>query len=362
MKARDIILQLMDKLPVLTDQFTDNFSITSITSVGTVATLTTSAAHGQNVTSLININGVQTPLNILTLTRTGTTLFIETVDDHDLTNNFKDTVEIIGANESEFNGTFNFINASNRRNFTLSTTDSGATVGTGSMQAIDVSFVQYNGFFEVQSVDTPTTLTYNLAGPISESAISGGILSGNFRISGAIDPTRAVNSYTKQSLTDDWCFVALGNVTASKDRNTQNDAITVYTGSDQLKQMLIQNFSIFVIVNTTASLSARNHRDDMEDTAVFLFKSLVGTNFNTGLTESGQYRTVFNSHNIFSYDTAVYVHQFAFETVADLTFGDSVGYPEDAAFRDINFDISTQLMSDDTIHLTGSIDLDDTPL
>jgi len=363
LKASDVILQLYSKIPQYTDKFTVDAVLSSVTSVGLVATGATTTNHGLSIGDLVNITEIKTPVVISTLTRVDDILFCETATDHDLTEGYQENVEIADANEAEFNGTFTLLSVTNRRNFTLQTTDSGATTGTGTILGLDIGKDRYTGLKTVVSVPTVKTFTYALDIAIPSASSGTGVASVGFRISGSATLQRAVDSYTKQELEDLWMFVVLGSVTASKDRNINSDAIAVQNSGTDWKQQLIQPFSIHCFVSVGDELSARNIRDDFEDIAAFIFKSIVGVKFESGLAQGAYYKTVFDSHGVQNYNNAIYIHTFNFQTVADLTFGDIVSDPEgEVAFRDISLNMSTDLMTTDSEILSNNIDLDEEAL
>lgn len=362
MKAKDVILQLTERLPLYTDKFSVDIVVSSITSTGLVATATTTTNHGLSANDAVNIRDIETPSNILTITRTGTVLYVETVENHDLTLDYQQTVEIIGANEAEFNGTFELIDVQNRRNFKLTTVDSGATVGTGTIQSIDIAVTKYPGFYAVVDVLSANIFTYALPAAIPVDSNGGGVVSVGFRISGAASLVRALDSYTKKNSDEYWLFVVLGNVTASKDRNISSDAVAIQSAGTEWKQQIIQPFAIHLFAPASDSLSSRDIRDDMEDMARNLFRSVLNVKFDSYLAQEAHYKTIFDGHGFQQYNSAVYIHTFNFQTVSDITFEDTIGEPENVAFRDIDFNMITNLMTDDTETMQSNINLDDEPL
>lgn len=358
MKAKDVVLQLYSALPNETDKFTDNLSVSSITSVGNTATATTAANHGLSTGALVNVFGAKAPISISSMTRIGTQISVETDADHDLTFGFQQTVEIQGATESEFNGVFELMGVQNRRNFTLMTVDSGATDATGSPLLIDGSAYGYNGLFNIV-VTGLNTFTYTLPVALTQPATGTIQASVGFRISAAASIDRAIASYTKQEMDDFWVFVVLGSVTASKNRQILNDSIDTQTSGTDWRQKLIHRFSIFVVVPAIDSVSGRQQRDDMEDVAVALFKSLLGVKFDNGFSQRDEFQTVFDQHLFREYDSATYVHEFMFQTVSEVTNDDTSEDPFSVAFRDIGFSMTNDVGDQP---LTVTINLDDLPL
>ena len=111
MIASDVVNQLALLLPVLSDKFTTNLSVTSLTRSGTTVTAITAAVHGLTVGAQANIVGAQTPISIGTLTRAGVVGTLITDADHDMTEGVFTEVEIVDATEAEFNDTFTLLRA-----------------------------------------------------------------------------------------------------------------------------------------------------------------------------------------------------------------------------------------------------------
>ena len=373
MKSEDVIKQLIAKLPNLTDQFTSQFNITGITVSGSTATVTTAAAHGLATNNLVSIVGARTDLPITSITRVKTAATIITSADHDVTNdqaqiNFQGspiTVVLEGSNEAEFNGTFDVVSVPNRRTIVVEVPDSGATTATGPSVLIDGTAFGFNGVFTI-TVTGATTFEYTLPASDIPSPASGAIVGKTgYRISGAATFERAQAAYTKQGSNELWLFVVLDDVVASKDRHTQSDATSVKGRTNDVRQELIYPLNIFVFKNTTDESAGRKARDDMEVLFPLLCQSLIGVKFDSQLAAGKQHSLVFNQHGIADYTTATYQHVFAFETVADITFDDSIGYDVNVAFRDIDLSFTPDfdLVDDDSLAvLSTGINLDDEPL
>ena len=362
MKAKDVVLQLYSALPALTDKFTEQALIDSITAAGLVATATTSSKHNLTTGDLATITGAFAPVAIESMVRVDSILTVVTSSDHDLSEGYQEQVEITEANEAEFNGSFKLLSVPNRRTFEVEVVDSGPTSSTGSPVLLDGSAFGYNGLFPI-TVLTPLTFSYALRGAVGGSARGGNIKASiGYRITAAATPERAAAAYTKQNDNKYWIFVVLGDVSASKDRNIENDAVAAQTGNTAWKQQLIQPFTVFVFMPSSKDIAGRLQRDDAEDIALILFQSLLGTKFDSGLASKALYQTTFSSHGTREYEPAVYVHGYDFATIADLTFGDTIGEPFNVAFRDIGLDIALDIMTKDSERLTVDVDLDDQSL
>lgn len=362
MKAYDIIMQLNQCLPIYSNRFSQSVGISSLTSVGTVATVTTTEPHGLETNNIVSISGISYPTFIDTMTRDKKIITVVTLTDHDLTQGFQETVNISGATEPEFNGNFKLLTVPNRRTFTLETDDSGATVATGSPQLNEVTGYNYNGLKAITKIDD-TNFTYELPKPVgSPAGISNSNLSVGFRITGANDLQSCVDLYTNKNYTESWAFVVLGETSASKDRDINSDAVYVNQGNTRYHQQLISNFTVFVMSTVSNQVTSRPIRDEMEDVAVALYKCLVGVKFDSGLSSGKFYKTIFDNHEMVDYKNSLYAHAFNFQSISVLTDSDIYNENLNVAFRDIVMIESTDLMTEDSIRLIANIDLDEEEL
>lgn len=303
---------------------------------GGVATITVDEPHGLAVGNGVSILDVPVPLVIDTITRVGTVGTVVTVDDHDLTLGFKDSVEIDGVDDAEFNGTFKIISVNNRKTIKFSMPNTGPTSSTGgnvlNAQRYDKS---YNGLFAVASVPSATSFTIN-SFPGATGSVSSGKVRCNIRISAAATYERALDAYTKQRTDKAWCIAVLNGVSASKDRGTNTDFTAKIQRTDFYRQQIQENLTIVVIRNTKDELSGRKSRDDMQELMRHIMKSIGFYEFPNNLTVGKSNPLVFTSHDTLLYDSSLYVHGFEFECSTDIYVEDTVGGDESVAFRDIN--------------------------
>jgi len=361
MKTTDIIGQLQAVLPQETDLFSSTISVTSITPSGTTATVVTSAVHGLSVGNSVAISGSESPVGITSITRVSTLVTVVTTTDHDITEGFHPTVTLSGANEAEFNGTFNLNTAVNRRTFTFIVADSGPTTGTGTMLLEDPGDpIGFNGLFTVDTVPTTTSFTYTLGKTLTVPADGTILMHSSLRVTGAATVERAVSMYTKQSTQSDmWAFVVLDDGVVSKDRTSRNDALSSIGPGGDRRQQFIQNASVYVFVKSTNDLSGRSSRDLMVDVRALLLKALIGVKFTSDLNAQDGSGMIYGGDGVEIYDNAIYVHRFEFQLLTSITNSDTVDPGLNVAFRDVNVTILTTLGTEE---LTADIDLDDEPL
>lgn len=360
MRSSDIVNQLAAYLPTQVDDFTTNISITSLTRSGTTATATTSTAHGLAVSNQVNITGALSPIEIVSINRTGIMATMVTAADHDMTENAGFNVQISGANEAEFNGAFILLSVPNRRTIIFQVADSGPATATGSPLLLNGSnpYQTYNGLREVTAVPSVTTFEYTVLSTIYPTA-SGTITARTLpRISAAVNFERLLESYTKQEVDQAWLFVVMGDGIADKDRNSGTDSIANIQRGNYFNQRLIQQVSFYVFLPTSSEIAGMVVRDRCEELLSPICKSVLGVKF-PSLVENTNNPMMLSGHGLQAYNTAFYVHQYAFEATLQLGPTDIFDPQDDVAFRDIDLTMGLDI---GTETFNTLIDLDEEPL
>lgn len=361
MRAQDIVTQLAVVLPTLVDDFTTQIAVSSLTRSDTTVTATTAAAHGLETGQQVNITGAQTPISITSIDRVGIVATLVTDADHDMTENAGFDVQISGANESEFNGTFKLLKVPNRRTIQFQVDDSGPTSATGSPLLLNGTnvFQSYNGLREVTATPTATTFEYEVTDSTLFTPASGTIVAKtNPRISAAVDFDRLLDAYTKQAVDEAWLFVVIGDALADKNRNIDTDSTDNLQNGNYFNQRLIQNVQLFVFLPTSAEIAGRSSRDRCEELLKPICNSILAVKF-PSLVENRNNPLMINGHGAQAYSTAFYVHQYAFEATLQLGPSDIFIPADDVAFRDIDM---TMGLNVGTETFNTLIDLDDEPL
>lgn len=364
MRSKDIINQLTGKLTSLVDDFTSNISALSLSRAGTTVTVQTDGSHDLAVNDVVNIVGAKTPITILSIDRVGIVATLVTSTAHDITKSLGfENVEIEGANETEFNGTFKLLEVPNRMSIKFEVDDSGPTSATGSPLLINGEniFRTYNGLQKVITVQT-TSFKYTISDNTLFTPPRGTIIvKKSPRISASVNYDRAVESYTKQDDGNMWLFVVMGDGTAQKNRNITIDSTDNIQTSQFFNQRINQIFDLYVFIHTTNEIAARQARDRAEELLLPICQSILLTKIDTLLTNKFQNPIQFNNHGFNQYTNVFYVHRYTFESTLQMSFEDTAGVEADVAFRDI--DLSTFLnIGTDEKDLQSFIDLDDEPL
>jgi hypothetical protein len=179
MKIADIVNQLKAVLPKHTDDFTTNLSITSLTRSGSTVTATTSSAHGLVVGKKALITGAKTPILIDSLTQVNGVAIALTNTKHLLYKGIK-TVEIDGADQTEYNGIKNIVEAPTLDIESITIAGNVATVTTikdhgyivNSNFKVRISGAQqevYNRDTTIIATPTSKTFTYTVEGTTEDA-------------------------------------------------------------------------------------------------------------------------------------------------------------------------------------------------
>lgn len=360
MRASDIVNQLAVVLPGLVDDFTTNIVASSLTRAGTTVTVTTAAAHSLSVGNQANITGALTPISC-GITRVGIVATVVTTADHDMTENAGFDVQIEGATEAEFNGTFTLLSVPNRRTLTFQVADSGPTVATGAPLLLNGSspFQSYNGLQEITAVPTSTSFEYEIADSTLFTPASGTIVAKTLpRISAGLDIDRLVAAYTKHDADVAWLFVVMGDAVADKNRGIDTDSTDNLQRGHFFNQRLIQTVQLFVFFPASAQIAGRAARDRCEELLSPICQSVLSAKF-PSLVENDNNPLMITGHGLELYNSAIYVHQYAFEATLQLGESDIFKPTDDVAFRDMDITIGLDV---GTETFNTLIDLDDEPL
>jgi hypothetical protein len=171
MKIADIITQLKTVLPVYTNYFSDNASVSSLTYAAGTATAT-STAHGLQVGHIANIKGAYSPNTITSLTQVNGIATAITAQPHDLTLDWSSII-VAGADQSDYNGTFDMVSAPVLNIKSITRVGSVATITTylGHGFVVDSNFFiqitgtsrnEYNKKLNVASVVDTTSFTVSV--------------------------------------------------------------------------------------------------------------------------------------------------------------------------------------------------------
>ncbi len=377
MKAQDIVDQLSKVLPLYTSGFSNSLPILSAQVSGAIVTVTTDGSHGLEDQQAVAVTGIKAPvqIDVTSFRRTGSTAQFKTLQQHDLTLSERDkanggkTITISGANEVEFNGTFQLLRVINRGgagepdSLVIAVDDVGPAAITGSPLVGDANGSIFNGLKAATVVDD-ATFTYELAQAYPlDGVTTGAEVQVSIRITAALDIREYMEDvYTAKGLDDDTLVVQLGDVVQSKKRNEQTDAADSSSGQYSYNSSLIQPFAVYVVLNVTDELTGSCARDIVESEYIpAIFRAVLRASFDTGFSYSG-FRATFTGHGVFAYsddlgkNKAVYAHEITFEQLVQLTSADTADTAETVAMRDVDYTLTTNTGSS---QLAAAVNLDE---
>jgi hypothetical protein len=362
MKLSEIITQLAFRLPQYTPKFSALLSVSTAGASNGLVTVVSNGAHGMATGNYVLVGGIEVLHSVTSTEIKNGELYITLASDHDLTEDFDFTAKITGANQSAYNGTFLVERVPNRRTFSIDLPVGQTTVPTGTLVFHEFPEYGYNAPYPITVVNS-TTFTFQLPNNFTQANLNLTIARGQ-RIIGVPDLERAYELYTREAAGNYYAYVAMEIATVSKDRLILSDALANVAATTDVRQLLIEPFSVYVFTPTTETMSAVPQIDDCySEIRNAMLKSLVGLRFDsdlTGVPYSGAYLT---GHGLIAYTKSLYIHQYRFETTKEITFDDSaasdIANNPSRAFRDIYFTMSQQMEYD---LLTDHINLDDEPL
>jgi len=352
MKIADVVSQMQLVLPKYTDYFDGDIGVSSIIATATLATITTTAAHGLATGDPITIIEVRNQNSLLTISKDGLVYTFTTSDYHDLTLGYPgyETVLLGGFIDPAWNGNFTLVDVPSRNTFKIRTTNS-PPIGEDSFplsmpytfgllldhtEHLDENRIDgINGRYASTVIDSNTI---TVSGTFKAGSYSSGQLKKAVRIAGSIDIERTIEEYTQQSLEELWAFVSMHDVSASKDRNAYNDAVATFARGEDPRLRLIDGFSVYLIGNVTGEIAATDTLDIMRhDLLGPLLKTLYGVKFGTGLSTESDFKCILTSHNQVFYNRAILVYQYAFEFSSDITLDDAANEDDTRAFSEFEY-------------------------
>lgn len=361
MKCNEIITQLAKVLPTLTDKFSESVSISAMSAVGTTVTVTTATAHGLTTGATVLMKGVRVKNPISSLTRVGSVATLTTVNNHDQTDiskGWNQYFAIQGVVESGWNGTYQNTSVPSGKTLTFTISGSPVTPTTGASRYMVETRAGYNGYYQITKIDD-TNFSYVVpTTPAGLPEFSVGKVVTQIRIAGADSRDRLISYYTKQAPDKWWGVVILGENVVSKDKSIMTDAVYKYQANSAFEVEVLSEFSLYVIVPYGLTyVTARPQRDEVEDMRANVYKSILGFVPASGLKDNRRFGVVPVRETMFDEPNgAFFVYEFAFQCQFKVVGGrgiegngDIIDIDENAAMR--GFDI-TILDNDGTNDLT----------
>jgi hypothetical protein len=369
LKIEQVIRQLLTEFPKYSEIVSSVVNIKSINvqaSNGGEMIVETESPHNLSPGQGIVTSGVKTPISVQSITRVANILQIVTTADHDLTFGIMINLTIQNCSVAEFNGSHKIVSVENRRTVRVAFTGTATSASDGEILSANRYSQSYNSLWQISSVTTPTVFVVPFANPLVGSTSVGGKVQSNISISGAVTYEIAKASYTKQQRDKGFLAVVLDTTVASKSRLNNSDLTAVISRTNWYRQQNQQTFSVFYMSNPNDEIALRQTRDNMEDVAYALDKSLLFHEFTNNTALGKSHPVVFVQHGTREYDGSFYCHEFVFESDEELNFADTTGYSNDVAFRNLNVflepNLSNSVDTEGTLTADAIINLDEVPL
>lgn len=359
MKIKDIVNQLHILLPKYTSLFSNVLAISSINVTTTLATIVTTDAHDFEAGEAVSIANVVLNTPISGVSQDGLLFTFTTSIDHDL--NFTDdqNITIAGFTDSAWNDSFVLKAVANRTSFTVQSANTIPTLNSNEI----LEEMRVDGINGLRSITVVNSTTFTISGTFIAGEYTGGSVNVDIRIAGSATLERAEQQYTEKSTDEFWAFVVMNDIDVSKDRNTRNDGVSTKDAGSDMRQRILDGFTINIFVNATEDMAATDVLDTCRhDLLRPIMRSVLGAKFDTGLTENNKFKVVLTGAGIGDggYSKAILIYTYAFELPYDLTQCDGVEELNTRAFRNINY--TQQIGGDDTTDMTvTNINLDESP-
>lgn len=359
MLASDIINHLVKYLPRLTDLFSTSIPVSTFTIVGDTITIQFSQNHNLTTGDKIMIYNASVDIPITSMVKNGNLITATTSSDHDLTQGYQNTITINNSSISALNSTFTLTGVPNRRSFQFSSTiDISSGIGSPNLLMVyeDNPINDYHTVTVIDSTTITITVANNSFTNIDVNVVK---VVSSIRISGASNLERLIEAYEASNTSNYWLYVVLDDYQTGKARSSPLDANQNVANLNAWNIEQLANFSTYVFIPSTNSLTGRTARDVAETLRASLYKILINSSFDTGLTGGSPMSNVSPiSDNIAGYSKAYYIHQYQWQQVNQVTGFDVFPNYFTVAFRNLENDIQNNNNIDiieDNYNLDGEI-------
>lgn len=326
MRIPQIESHLRQRLPVIYPSFTDEWlSITSANVASDVMTIT--ATNTLSVNDQVIITGLiyENSINTVTLNLEDNRAVVFLADVHEFTEVFSETLIISGANESEWNDTFNILSVISR--FEVEIQISPAITGepTGSPVVEEIELPRYNSLFPVVTASGLSFTVDVINAPDGSLSGTGEFIKLNdIKVSSDVDFQRIQDAaYTKQERDVVWIFVIAGATGSSRSRDTKTDFDQSFQVGEERIIHTQDNFSVFAFYPTFKDVSAVEAQDTARnELRKALISLLVGFVPDSSLCSKSN-MIYYIADGVETYNASYYVHRYDFAVNVNITQDDT---------------------------------------
>lgn len=316
--------------------------------------MTLTVANTLSVGDKVVINGLiyNNAIASVSLNLPNNTAIIETADVHEFTDDFKETLDISGANESEWNNTFKILSCIDRYKIEIQISGAITSEPTGPAVVEEIDLPRYNTLFEVTAATASDFAVAVVNAPDGVLFGSGEFIELNkVNVSSDVDFDRILNfAYTKQEVDTVWIFIVAGATGSSRSRDSDTDFDQTYQIGEKRIIHTQDNISVFAFYPTFKEVSAvqaqDNARNELKNA---LIRLLVGFVPDSSLCAPSN-MIYYIADGIETYNASYYVHRYDFAANVDITDDDTY-LPDSFAVRKItsnyvNEESGNQIASD----------------
>ncbi len=333
MRGADIANQLKGRLPKYTDDFSEKFTVKSLTRSGATITAVTSTAHGADTGDNVTIKGAKEPINITSLTRSDDIVTAVCSVPHKLPNptgmlaDNIPIVEINGSTPSDYNGSFTLFDTPDYSTFQykITTTPASPAATAGDLLLSNDLFL-YNGQKTITVVNT-ATFTYEIESDNLQSPAQGTMeMVKGTRIGWAasFEITEAHYSEDSTRKTQNWLYIVVNHRETFKKDTTTLDVTSIQEVNAEYRYDTIQTFSIFIYIPAKTSILAGIQSDQAREYIQPLLKSIANFLLPSNLTEGCLRPVTFQGDEMELFNKAYYVHRFDFVAKGEIVNEDTI--------------------------------------
>jgi len=316
----DILSHVKTYLPNFTNLFTDELACNADILAGQILRINypahnkTAGQKIQVVNSLLD-NGINNVVQFIDGAIIG--LRFTTNVDHELTYGYNTQVELQGFSDSQFNGIFILYGVPDGNMFEILHDNLPVLNGN--------EVLRENRELGINRVNVITNIVdaNNIEIDISDlpdfdiKPVYGLSIITNYRMAIVTNFKRLEELYTKQLPDSNWLFVIMEDVSASKERNLQNDATVLNTLQTAQRIKNIGRFTVDVIIPTKTTIAGAS-AIQLSYTTIYeaLMNIITGFSFDT---YENNYLCAMIGHGSLVYNNAYYGHGYTFEQVFETT-------------------------------------------
>lgn len=317
---------MREKLPVIYPSYSTDWNTGTSASVSSDVMTIATASNIPSVNDEVIITGLtyNNAINSVTTNLPALTAIIVCDGVHEYTEGFSTEVIISGANEAEWNDTFEIVSVPSRYEVQIKINTDISGSPTGSPVAQEINLPRYNSLFTVSAVSGAGFSVPVINAP--DGTLIGSpeyILLNNVNVSSDIDLERIMNAYTKQSIDKVWIFLIAGATLSSRSREGNTDFDQSFkVGEDRIIHTQ-ENLSVFAIFPTFTKVSAVQYQDmARNDLRQALLNLLVGYVPSSSLCSPSD-MIYYVADGVETYNASYYIHRYDFAVNVDITQDDT---------------------------------------